>query len=174
MSEKSHEKTEDELKSKIYEIVKKLSATGESSGYVHTGRIKEELPDIDEDTLKKLIDELVSSDRLVTLKIGSSFTFYAPKKSEVLKEKEREKDDPKIKVRLTKKTRDYLKSKICDVVEKLSAEDKFCDYAYLEQVVKKFPNINEKTLIKLLNELVFCDGKLVRIDGDSWFAYMPK
>jgi len=90
MSEKLHEKTEDKLKSEIYEIVKKLSATGESSGYVHTGRIKRELPDIDEDTLMKLLDELVDSDkRLSILKIGSSFSFYMPSKSEILKERER-------------------------------------------------------------------------------------
>jgi len=90
MSEKSNERTEDELKSEICEIVKELSATGEALGYVSTGRIERELPDIDENTLMKLLDELVDSDKkLVTLKIGSSFSFYMPKKSEILKEKER-------------------------------------------------------------------------------------
>ena len=91
MSEKSYEKSEDELKSKIYEAVKKLSSLNEGFvGYVHIGEIKRELPNLDDDTLTRLLDELVCPDnRLVTLEIGNSFTFYIPKRSEILKEKKR-------------------------------------------------------------------------------------
>ena len=165
-NEKLHERTEDELKSEIYEKVKKLY---EPDLFYIDGvdleEMQEEFSDINKDVIRNLLNELVFCDKKLIIVDRGIITEYIPKEklAEIKKEDKKE-----------KKIKDELKSEIYEVVKRFSAEDELSGYVYPEQVKKEFPSIDEDTIIKLLNKLVFCDGKLIRIDGNTWFAYLPK
>jgi len=70
------------------------------------------------------------------------------------------------------RTEDELKSAIYKVVEKLSANDELSSSVSLEDVRKEFPDLDEGTITKLLNKLVYCDGELTRVDMGDFTWYM--
>ena len=77
--------------------------------------------------------------------------------------------------KLHERIEDNLKSEIYEKVKKLYKPDLFyIGGVNLEEIQEEFSDINKDIIRNLLDELVFCDGKLIRIDGNTWFAYWPK
>ena len=83
MSEKSHDRTEDELKFEIYKVVKKLSEDRRSLPVyvrmeVPMWDIKKELPDTNENTIIDLLDKLTFYDRKLARIDTYCSRFYVP------------------------------------------------------------------------------------------------
>ena len=154
--DKKEKKIKDELESEIYEVVKRLSA----NDYVNVRQIKRELSDIDEDTIIELLGKLIFRDNKLIRAEGRDFFYYEPKFE--------------MDKKLCERREDKLKSEIYEVVKKLWADDVLSNGILPEEVKKELSSIDENTIEKLLNKLVFCDDKLILIERGDFWLYMPK
>ena len=84
LEEGNKKEEEEELKSKIYEVVKQLIKKDKAiGGYfgvigkIGVWQIKSELPDIDEDTIKKLLRKLVYCDEKLC-EVEKEYTYCEP------------------------------------------------------------------------------------------------
>ena len=158
MSEKLYEKTEDELKSEIYETVIKLTAD-EEYPFATTSEIRKEFPDLDKYFMIKLLGKLVDCDKkLNILELGIE-DYYYPRPMIIYK-------------KLDGRMEDELKSEICQTVKELSKEDEINGEALEEQIKERFPNVAEDTIVCLLKKLAYCDKKLIEVDRRMYLAYM--
>ena len=164
--DKGEKKIEDKLKSEIYGKVKRLYEPSLFYvGGVRLEEIRRGFSGINRNVICDLLNELVFCDKKLIIVDRDITTEYIPREKLIEIKKEDKKE---------KKIKDELKSEIYEVVKRFSAEDELSGYVYPEQVKKEFPIIDEDTIINLLNKLVFCDSKLIRIDGNTWFAYLSK
>jgi len=178
MSEKLHGRTEDELKSEIYEVVRRLSEDYGTLNYlnieVSLEEVKHELPSIDEGTIIDLLNKLTFCDKKLVM-IDNRYTYsYLPLKTNQSYKKKRH---SRMNEKLYEKTEDEHKSEIYEVVKKLSADYTSQGYpnteVTLEEVKKELPGIDRNTMIDLLDKLTFCDKKLVKIDMRCLYTYLP-
>jgi len=84
LKEENKKEDEEELKSKIYEVVRRLTKEEKAiGGYfgvigkIGVWQIKSELPDIDENTIKKLLRELVYCDEKLC-EVEREYTYCEP------------------------------------------------------------------------------------------------
>ena len=166
-NEKLYDRTENNLKSEIHEKVKKLyKPILYYMGGVDLGKIQEEFFGINKDVIRNLLNELVYCDKKLTVLDRGTITDYIPKEKLVrIKEEDKKK----------KKTKDELRSEIYEKVKELYKSSSIYkkNGVSLRSIETEFPDIAEDIIHNLLDELVFCDDKLIRIE-DSWVSYLPK
>jgi hypothetical protein len=78
--------------------------------------------------------------------------------------------------KLHERTEDKLKSEIYERIKKLYSYD--CDLFYytgvdLERIQEEFSDENKDVIRNLLDELAFCDEKLIKVDQGAFIEYIP-